>query len=601
MVGFMCNNIVEEQAAVGKKENGDSVVHSQHRRSKSASDRNSSVSRGRVLSSRKKGKNETQVSSPSTSASRGQSPWHDNPAYINKKSPSHHRASLEKDIEQLRLHLQQEKSMRNMLERAMGRASSTLSPGHRHFSVQTKELISEIELLEEEVANREQHVLSLYRSIFEQCISRAPSELNSVVASPAHVKNMKNGSRKHPSIITNAFCSSKKFPFRHLRALVVTENSGKRTSRTRNAPLSSGKSVIDFGKNCSNPAEVHERVPSLEKTSMLRTLKDHLHQCPSKLSEEMVRCMAVVYCWLCSASSVNTEKNRLSLLSRSSTSIIRARHGAGDAPDWSGKSMVEITWISTDKSKLPHASFAIDNYRTLVEQLERVNVTQMEMNAQIAFWINMYNALVMHAHLAYGIPHSSLKRLALFHKAAYNIGGQVISANAIEQSIFGFQTLRVGRWLETFLSTGWRKKFGEDKQLRNSKLGLPVSEPLVCFALCTGAFSDPALKVYTAANVRNELEEAKKEFIKANVVVKKSKIILLSKVLERFAREASFGSDDLLKWVTENVDKMLHDSIQKCIDHKSSKKASQMVEWLPYNPRFRYVFSKDLSEKPWWL
>lgn len=39
-------------------------------------------------------------------------------------------------IEQLQLRLQQEKSMRNMLERAMGRASSTLSPGHRHFSVQ---------------------------------------------------------------------------------------------------------------------------------------------------------------------------------------------------------------------------------------------------------------------------------------------------------------------------------------------------------------------------------------------------------------------------------------------------------------------------------
>lgn len=30
----MCNNIVEEQAAAGKKENGDSVVHGQHRRSR---------------------------------------------------------------------------------------------------------------------------------------------------------------------------------------------------------------------------------------------------------------------------------------------------------------------------------------------------------------------------------------------------------------------------------------------------------------------------------------------------------------------------------------------------------------------------------------
>lgn len=39
-------------------------------------------------------------------------------------------------IELLQLHLQQEKSMRLMLDRAMGRASSTLSPGHRHFAVQ---------------------------------------------------------------------------------------------------------------------------------------------------------------------------------------------------------------------------------------------------------------------------------------------------------------------------------------------------------------------------------------------------------------------------------------------------------------------------------
>lgn len=36
------------------------------------------------------------------------------------------------------------------------------------------------------------------------------------------------------------------------------------------------------------------------------------------------------------------------------------------------------------------------NFRMLVEQLERVNVTQMELNAQIAFWINVYNALIMH-------------------------------------------------------------------------------------------------------------------------------------------------------------------------------------------------------------
>lgn len=94
---------------------------------------------------------------------------------------------------------------------------------------------------------------------------------------------------------------------------------------------------------------------------------------------------------------------------------------------------------------------------------------------------------------------------------------------------------------------------------------------------------------------------AKREFLQANVIVKKSRKVFLPKVLERFAKEASISSDDLLKWVTENVDKKLHDSIQKCIDHKTNKKASQFIEWLPYNSRFRYVFTRDLTEKPWWV
>lgn len=45
---------------------------------------------------------------------------------------------LAKQVEQLHLRLQQEKSMRMVLEKAMGRASSSLSPGHRHFAGQVK-------------------------------------------------------------------------------------------------------------------------------------------------------------------------------------------------------------------------------------------------------------------------------------------------------------------------------------------------------------------------------------------------------------------------------------------------------------------------------
>ncbi|XP_010677054.2 uncharacterized protein LOC104892760 isoform X3 [Beta vulgaris subsp. vulgaris] len=511
-------------------------------------------------------------------------------------SSSNHRSSLEKDVYLLQSRLQQEKSMRNMLEKAIGRASSALSPGHRHFASQTKELIAEIELLEEEVANREQHVLSLYRNIFEQCVSQPSSVQTSGMSSPAHKKNK---ARKHPSIISSAFCSSKKFP---LRALSLKSTSAKKDGKLRHSPLCTGKVDIHFEKPCSNQTkfQVRGKSPDTVKNSGLRTLKDYLHQCPSKLSEEMVKCMAAVYCWLCSESSTKSEKSRNNQSSVVSRSCADRAPQLGSQKNQYSKSMIEISSMPTDKKQISRASYAISSYRTLVEQLERVNVSHMEAEAQIAFWINIHNSLIMHAYLAYGIPHSSLRRLALFHKAAYNIGGIVVTANAIEHTIFCFRTPRIGGWVETFLSTAFRKKSGDEKQLLSSKISLPDSQPLVSFALCTGAFSDPVLKVYTAANVRSELEQAKMEFLQTNIVVKKSKVFL-PKMLERFSREASMGSDELLKWVGENVDRKLQDSIQLCLDSKNCKKASQIIEWLQYSSKFRYAFSGKLASKPWWV
>lgn len=582
-----------EETASGKRELRDYLasqrVHYRHRRSRSSSDRNSNVFRGGVLHSNSKNdRSDTQASPLSASGIRAPSPLHERSTDINDNSSTKQRASLENDIELLQLRLQQERSMRSMLERAMGRASSTLSPGHRHLA-QTKDLISEIELLEEEVANREQHVLSLYRSIFENCVSKPSSQQNSVTASPAHGKHE---SRKHPSIISSAFCSSRKFPLGPLQPFSVND-LGKRTSNAGPNSLFGGKSDISMGKT-SGTAKVREAFSQAKRTS-LQTLKDHLFECPSKLSEEMVRCMAFIYCSLHRVASNKAKKKAGSF-----PEVKQPQCGPVEEQFGGGKAMLEIHCISTNNSQFSRASYAINNYRVLVEQLENVNVSKMGIDAQTAFWINVYNALLMHAYLAYGIPHGSLRRLALFHKAAYNIGGHIISANAIEQSIFFFKSPRIGWWLETIISTALRKKSGEERQLISSKLGLHSPQPLVCFGLCTGASSDPVLKVYTASNIKEELEVAKRDFLQANIVVKKSKKVFLPKVLERFAREASISSEELPKWVSENVDGKLHESIQKCTEHRTGKKASQIIEWLPYSSRFRYVFFPNLTEKPWW-
>uniref|UniRef100_A0A0D3E783 DUF547 domain-containing protein n=1 Tax=Brassica oleracea var. oleracea TaxID=109376 RepID=A0A0D3E783_BRAOL len=514
-------------------------------------------------------------------------------------APSQDRASLERDVEQLHLRLQQEKSMRMVLEKAMGRASSSLSPRHRHFYSQAKELITEIELLEEEVANREHHVLSLYRNIFEETISRASSKQSSVISSPAH--HIKQPPRKHPSVISNAFCSSNNFSLKPWHAMVTFKDLSRKPSKKDQSSQFQDNSCLPSIKSCSGQAKSYSKDSVTEITPSQRTLKDHLYQCPSKLSEEMVKCMASVYFWICSSSmSADPEKRKKDspILSRLAASNVVIPSGG-----WRNvnRSIVEVSLISSDKRIFSQASYAINNYRLLVEQLERVSINQMEGNAKLAFWINIYNALLMHAYLAYGVPANSLRRLALFHKSAYNIGGHIINANTIEYSIFCFRTPRNGRWFETIITTALRKKPTEDKV--SLKFSLHNPEPSLCFALCTGVLSDPVLKAYTATNIKEELEASKREFLRANMVVKTQKKVFLPKIIERFTKEASLSLDDLVRWLIDNSDEKLGESIQKCVEgNPNYKKASQVIEWLPYSSRFRYVFSKDLMEKKlWWV
>ncbi|XP_019095781.1 PREDICTED: uncharacterized protein LOC104760154 [Camelina sativa] len=315
-------------------------------------------------------------SSVQTRANKIPKPLPNRQIFIKNSIYSTDRASLERDVEQLHLRLQQEKSMRMVLDRAMGRASSSLSPGHRHFVGQAKELITEIELLEAEVANREHHVLSLYRSIFEQTVSRASSEQSSVISSPAH-QIKQQPPKRHPSVISNAFCSSMSFPTKPWHALVAFKDSSRNTYKGDQSSQFQNKDYNSSTTSCSSQAKSHSKDSVTGKSPWQRSLKDHLYQCPNKLSEDMVKCMASVYFWLCSsAMSEDPEKRRRSpTLSRSSTSnVIIPKNIMNEDRAWSCRSMVEVSWISSDKRRFSQASYAINNYKLLVEQLERVSI-----------------------------------------------------------------------------------------------------------------------------------------------------------------------------------------------------------------------------------
>lgn len=213
----------------------------------------------------------------------------------------------------------------------------------------------------------------------------------------------------------------------------------------------------------------------------------------------------------------------------------------------------------------------------------------MKHEEKLAFWINVHNALVMHAFLVYGIPQNNLKRVSLLLKAAYNVGGHAISVDMMQRSILGCRLPRPGQWLRLLFSMKTKFKVGDARKA----YAIEHPEPLLHFALCSGSHSDPAVRVYTSKRVFEELETAKHEYIQSTFLVHKEQKILLPKIVESFAKDTGLCSADLM----EMIEHFMPDFQRKSNQPFQHKRTWKGIEWIPHNFTFRYLLSKEVA---WW-
>ncbi|XP_058228216.1 uncharacterized protein LOC131336402 isoform X12 [Rhododendron vialii] len=245
----------------------------------------------------------------------------------------------------------------------------------------------------------------------------------------------------------------------------------------------------------------------------------------------------------------------------------------------------EVSWMSVGRKQLEYAAGALRRFRTLVEQLARVNPIYLSGNEKLAFWINLYNALIMHAYLAYGVPRSELKLFSLMQKAAYTIGGHSLSAAAIEYVILKMKPPAHRPQIALLLALHKLKVLEEQR-----KYAIDSSEPLVAFALSCGLYSSPAIRIYTASNVREELHEAQRDFIRASVGVSSKGRLLVPKMLHCFSK--SFVDDaDLAVWISHYLPPHQAAFVEQCISkRRQSLLSSRNCGILPFDSRFRYLF-----------
>ena len=124
-----------------------------------------------------------------------------------------------------------------------------------------------------------------------------------------------------------------------------------------------------------------------------------------------------------------------------------------------------------------------------------------------AFWINLYNALIIDAVIRFNIQGSLSKDPGFFRKAAYNVGGLRFSADDVEHGI-----LRGNRRHPFFPFP----QFGSGDPRQALKIE-PV-DPRIHFSLVCGAQSCPPIRYYEAGQLDQQLDQATSVFINSGGV-----------------------------------------------------------------------------------
>ncbi|KAH0977706.1 hypothetical protein GBA52_027425 [Prunus armeniaca] len=540
-----------------------------------------------------------------------------------QSTDSDDQSSLNQEILQLQKQLEDQFLVRHALQKALSyRPLSPDSTIETSLPKSTKEVIKEIAVLELEVVYLERYLLSLYRKTFDQQISSelsvapgqdvTPENSNTVTYSD-DLMSPRNSIVK-PLKECNDIVEQQKLLDSSIHR-TCSSLSQRSTCSTRTSPRtkSRAKAVDSYH---SLPFSMLEQAQSattnVYPTEQLETyFSDQVPDTPNCISEEMIKCIATIFCELADPPVISHDYSSSPITSSSTYNL--SSHSQGEK--WSSKRtkvpffnshfdkpfhiegpdemsgpycrMLKVHLICRDAEKLGDVEHALKKFRSLIFRLEEVDLRSMKHEEKLAFWINVHNALVMHAFLVYGIPQNNLKRVSLLLKAAYNVGGHAISVDMMQRSILGCRLPRPGQWLRLLFSMKTKFKVGDARKA----YAIEHPEPLLHFALCSGSHSDPAVRVYTSKRVFEELETAKHEYIQSTFLVHKEQKILLPKIVESFAKDTGLCSADLM----EMIEHFMPDFQRKSNQPFQHKRTWKGIEWIPHNFTFRYLLSKEVA------
>ncbi|XP_073157993.1 uncharacterized protein [Henckelia pumila] len=527
------------------------------------------------------------------------------PATSRRGSIRARKMALQQDVDKLKKKLRHEENVHRALERAFTRPLGALPRLPPYLPPNTLELLAEVAVLEEEVVRLEEKVVHFRQGLYQEAIyissSRNSANNSADLCDLDQGKDLKpKQSRSSLQTEANSTASVRKNLFsvsdeKRGKENYSSTNFSKIKQQTPNmkgqgagTPVKRPPTERRSTEKCLEPQKLESQIvdsrSSEERNPVTPEEISMVDECPNKISESILKCLMSIFLRMSSNKGRSSTETfpcaeSFAYVEYKDPYSTCSKFEKRDIGAYKNLLAIESNCINPNRTTV--SVFLVQRLKLLIQKLAAVNLKGLSHQGKLAFWINVYNSCMMNAFIEYGIPESPEMVVALMQKATVTVGGHVLNAITIEHFI-----LRLPYHSKFTLSKGAKL----DEMTTRSKFGLELSEPLVTFALSCGSWSSPAVRVYTASQVENELETAKREYLQAAIGISTAKkMIAIPKLLDWYLLDFAKDIESLLDWICLQLPCELGKEAMKCVELGKGESLLQSFRIIPYDFSFRYL------------
>ncbi|KAA3476434.1 Early growth response 2b [Gossypium australe] len=532
-------------------------------------------------------------------------------AMKNKRASINERKmALQQDVDKLKKQLRQEENIHRALERAFNRPLGALPRLPPYLPPSTLELLAEVAVLEEEIVRLEEQVVHFRQDLYQEAVYISSSKRNMESSVDLNEPCLDNPKHQQPKTLTRCISMAS-----YSRSF-SDDKRGKENQSWTNSTKSSKGPLLKRPLLDSKSSEKRLDPQKLQMECRVRdqnnaetrniSIPDERpsgDDGPNKVSEDLIRCLSSIFLRM---NSIKKPFPSLSMLGSQETGFrdpygISSDYGRRDIGPY--KHLVSISDDSINLNRTSNSLFLLHRLKRLLARLASFDLQNLNHQEKLALWINIYNSCMMNAFLEQGVPESPEMVVELMRKATINVGGHLLNAITIEHLILRlpYHSKFVSGTSFQFVFTNFNdlilfqldneafpKGTKNDEMTARGMFGLELSEPLVTFALACGSWSSPAVRVYTASQVENELEVAKREYLQAAVGISSTKFAI-PKLLDWYLLDFAKDLDSLLDWICLQLPNELGKEAIKYLERAQGESLVKFVQIIPYEFNFRYL------------